>query len=336
MNSYFHFNNLFTDFTISSESCGITYDSDDYGGKRGSLPFLLKEYEREIEYFKTRTGKDRSFSTLKKHESVLKHLEDFGIRYRGKKDISFSELDENFISDFCNYLMDECKLSRSTAWVYHIPLKRLTAVAFSRGIIKNNPFALFHLAPDVKARSFLTESELQQMMNVSLKGKVPNLARDLFVFSCWTGLSYVDIKNLTREQLVEHKGDLWIVSKRQKTNKPFQIKLLEPAREILTKYEKKRRRCKDPHIFKTGCYDYLNDKLKDVVRACGIDKKISFHCARHTFATMALNNGMSLESVSQILGHSSIKTTQLYARITISKLENDFSVFHENIKDAFF
>lgn len=332
MNHYFSNNCLFTDFTISNTNCGVACKSAICQSKGQDSAYLLEEYDKEIAGFRTRTGKDRSLSTLKKHESVRKHLEAFILKTTGQTDISFSNLDEDFISGFCRYIMEDCSLSRSTAWVYQIPLKHLAAVALSRGLIKSNPFAMFHLAPKVKERSFLTENELRQMMNIRLEGRVKNLARDLFVLSCWTGLSFIDMKNLTKDRLVEHKDELWIVSRRKKTNKPFQTKILEPAAAILEKYGKK---SKSPYFFKIGCYNYLNTKIKEIAKECGITKNLSFHCARHTFATIAINNGMSIESVSQILGHSSIKTTQIYAKITVSKLDSDFTIFKDNVK-AFF
>lgn len=332
MNHYFSNNCLFTDFTISNTNCGVACKSAICSSGDQDKAYLLEEYDKEIAYFQTRTGKDRSLSTLKKHESVRKHLEAFIFKTTGQRDISFSNLDENFIQGFCKYIMDDCSLSRSTAWVYQIPLKHLAAVALSRGLIKSNPFAMFHLTPNVKERSFLTENELRRMMNISLKGRVKNLARDLFVLSCWTGLSFVDMKNLKKDSLVEHKNELWIISRRKKTNKPFQTKILEPAAAILEKYRKKSR---SPYFFKIGCYNYLNVKIKEIAKECGISKNLSFHCARHTFATIAINNGMSIESVSQILGHSSIKTTQIYAKITVSRLDSDFTIFKDNVK-AFF
>jgi site-specific recombinase XerD len=332
MNHYFSNNCLYTDFTISNTNCGVAYQSTVCDERKQNYTSLLASYSQEIEYFRARIGKDRSSSTLKKHESVRKHLSDFIFWKTGEKDIGFEDIGEDFISSFCNYLMEECGLSRSTAWVYQIPLKHLVSAAFNRGVIQRNPFAMFHLSPDVKERSFLSESELRKMMDISLTGKVKNLARDLFVLSCWTGLSFVDMKNLTKDSLVERKDEVWIISQRQKTKKPFQIKLLEPASAILKRYARK---SKSKYFFKTGCYNYLNVKLKEIAEECGIKKKLSFHCARHTFATMAINNGMSIESVSQILGHSSIKTTQIYTRITVSKLDNDFTVFNDNVK-AFF
>lgn len=334
MNQYFSNNCLYTDFSISDKNYGISYKSAVCCHQPHTGSYLLEEYDKEIEYFRQRVGKDRSVSTLKKHETVRKHLSDFLSKVYGKQDIPFSDLTEDFIKDFCSYLMEGCGLSQSSAWIYQIPLKHLVSTAFSRGQIASNPFAMFHLSPNVKERSFLYEDELRKMMEVSLKGKALNLARDLFVFSCWTGLCFADIRKLTKNNLVEYKGDLWITSQRKKTKKPFQIKVLRPAADILRKYG--RRKSSNTPVFRTGCYNYLNVKLKEVARECGIAKHISFHCARHTFATMALNNGMSLESVSQILGHSSIKTTQIYAKITLTRLDKDFSVFKDNVKDAFF
>lgn len=333
MNHYFKNNCLYTDFTISNDNVGVIYESADRAPSSDES-LLLRMYDKEIEQLKRRVGKDRSLSTLKKHESVRKHLQGFILWKTSEKDIPLSEIGEDFFVDFCAYLMEECHLSQSTAWIYSIPLKHLINTAFSRGIISRNPFVSHHVSPQVKERAFLSEQELKVVMETSLKGKLLNLARDLFVFSCWTGLSFIDIKNLERNSLVEHKGELWILSRRKKTNKPFQIKVLEPAREILKKYIK--RKYKKGKVFRIGYSNYLNIKLKELMKVCGISKNISFHCARHTFATMALNNGMSLESVSQILGHSSIKTTQIYAKITLKKLDKDFSVFNDNVKDAFF
>lgn len=334
MNHYFSNNCLYTDFSISDKNYGISYNSAVCGHQPHTTSYLLEEYDKEIEYFRQRVGKDRSTSTLKKHETVRKHLSDFIFAIYGRRDISFSDLTEDFIKDFVSYLMNDCSLSQSSAWIYQIPLKHLVSTAFSRGLIGSNPFTMFHLSPDVKQRAFLTEDELRTMMEVSLRGKTLNLARDLFVFSCWTGLSFVDIKGLTKKSLVEHKGELWITSQRKKTKKPFQIKVMQPAAAILKKYG--RRKSGNTPVFRIGCYNYLNVKLKEIASLCSINKNISFHCARHTFATMALNNGMSLESVSQILGHSSIKTTQIYAKITLARLDKDFSVFKDNVKDAFF
>ena len=334
MNHYFNNNCLYTDFTISDENIGIPYKSADCAKPSRPVPGLLEEYDREINYFESRVGKDRSLSTLKKHQSVRAHLSDFIFSVSGKKDISFADLTEDFIKGFCQYLTEERGLSNSTAWVYQIPLKRLVSSAFSKGLISSNPFAMFHYSPHVKERAYLTEGELKGMMEMPLEDKILKKVRDLFVFSCWTGLSYVDITALTKKSLVEYKGSLWITSQRKKTNKPFQIKVMDPAAAILVRYG--RRKAQGTPIFRIGSYNYINYKLKEVVRLCGIKKNISFHCARHTFATMALNNGMSLESISQILGHSSIKTTQIYAKITMTRLDKDFSVFKDNIKDAFF
>ena len=125
--------------------------------------YLLEEYDRQIEYFRNRVGKDRSESTLKKHQTVRQHLADFIFKTSGRSDIEFSELSEDFIKNFCLYLTNDLGLRTSTAWIYQIPLKHLVNKAFSQGIITSNPFMMFHLSPNVRERSFLTEEELKKV-----------------------------------------------------------------------------------------------------------------------------------------------------------------------------
>ncbi len=333
MNHYFSNNPLYTDFSISNKDYGVSSKSTVCRETEKLDSYLLAQYDRQIEYFKSRVGKDRSFSTLKKHQIVRQHLADFIFRTYGVEDIEFSELTEDFIKEFCLYLTRDCRLRTSTAWIYQIPLKHLASRAFSQGVISRNPFTMFHLSPEVRDRSFLTEGELKNLMDLPLKNKMLDKVRDLFVFSCFTGLSFADLKTMTKKALTEHNGCQWIISRRKKTGKPFQIKILEPAHHILEKYG--RNKSPNTPVFGRISHNYLNIKIKQLMAMCGINKLISFHCARHTFATMALNNGMSLESVGQILGHSSIRTTQIYAKITIAKLDKDFSVLDNNISDIF-
>lgn len=162
----------------------------------------------------------------------------------------------------------------------------------------------------------------------------PNFAfaRDLFVFGCWTGISFIDIKNLTTENIVEMNGSLWITSKRQKTNVPFQIKLMEVPLRIIKRYEAFR---KDNHLFNIGSLSVINKRLKSIAKKCGIEKNLSFHQSRHTMAVFALNNGMPIESVSKILGHTNITTTQLYAKVTSTKLDHDISAFEDKVSARF-
>lgn len=146
---------------------------------------------------------------------------------------------------------------------------------------------------------------------------------------CWTGISFVDIKNLTEDNVAIISGSPWIVSQRQKTGVPFKIKLIDAAIQIIERYKPLR---KDMHLFNIGSLDMVNKRIKKVAKMCGIKKRISFHVSRHSFAVLALNYGMPIESVSKILGHTDIATTQIYAKVTSTKLEHDISAFESRIK----
>ena len=144
--------------------------------------------------------------------------------------------------------------------------------------------------------------------------------RDLFVFSCFTGLAYIDVANLKDSNIVVINGHKWIMTKRQKTGIPTNVILLDIAETILKKYEGK---CKDNAVLPVISNQKMNAYLKEIADLCGIKKQLTFHMARHTFATMSLSKGVPIESVSKMLGHTNIKTTQIYARITNKKIEHD-------------
>ena len=147
----------------------------------------------------------------------------------------------------------------------------------------------------------------------------PKLAyiRDLFVFASFTALSFVDIKELTNDRIVEVNGEKWIISKRHKTGVPFQVKLLDIPLQIIERYRPFQ---ENNFVFPNLNYWSICKPLKKMIRECGVNKDISFHCSRHGFATLTLCKGMPIESVSRILGHTNIETTQIYAKITVEKL----------------
>ena len=230
-----------------------------------------------------------------------------------------NELTEDFIRDYCLYLRNEVGLAQSSVWIYSIPLKHIVTTAHYNGKIARNPFAQYKVDPDHKERGFLTEEELQAFTTVELNNSNLELARDLFVFGCWTGISFIDIKNLTTENITMLGGSPWIVSKRQKTGVQFQIKLMDIPMQIIN----------------IGSHDVINRRIKEVAKICGIEKRTSFHLSRHTFAVLALNYGMPIESVSKILGHTNITTTQIYAKVTNTKLEHDISMFESRVSERF-
>ena len=220
-------------------------------------------------------------------------------------------------------------LAQSSIWIYSIPLKHIVTAAHYNGKIPRNPFAMYHVDPDHKEREFLTLDELTAMTDIKLEDPNMAFARDLFIFGCWTGISFIDIKNLTEDNISMVNSAPWIVSKRQKTGVPFQIKLMDIPMQIVERYKSFR---KGNHLFNIGNLDGINKRIKKVAVMCGIKKRVSFHVSRHSWAVLALEYGMPIESVSKILGHTNITTTQIYAKVTSTKLDHDIAVFESRIK----
>lgn len=303
-----------------------------YQGIGTEYETLLRAFDKENEAFAKRVGKDRSLSTFQKYLTVRKYLAEFIKVHYKRTDIAMNELTEDFIRDYCLYLRNEVGLAQSSVWIYSIPLKHIVTTAHYNGKIARNPFAQYKVAPDHKERGFLTEDELQAFTTIELNNPDLELARDLFVFGCWTGISFIDIKNLTTENITMLGGSPWIVSKRQKTGVPFQIKLMDIPMQIIKRYEPYRI---SNNLFNIGSHDTINKRIKEVAKMCGIEKRTSFHLSRHTFAVLALNYGMPIESVSKILGHTNITTTQIYAKVTNTKLEHDISMFESRVCERF-
>lgn len=300
-----------------------------YQGIGNEYATLLSAFDKHNADFSRRVGKDRSKGTYQKYCIVRNHLANFISSYYKRKDIAMKELTEDFIRQFDIYLRTELSLSPSAVWMYTVPLKMIVTRAHCDGHLHRNPFAQYHASPSVKERQFLTEEELQKLMNHPFAMMSFTQIRDMFVFGCLTGISYIDIKNLTTDNLENINGSWWIVAKRKKTNIPFRVMLLDSALKIIERYEPFRN---GNRLFHLHANTYMNRALKVIAKECGIDKPLSFHCSRHTFSTLALSKGMPIESVSKILGHTKITTTQIYAKITTEKLENDISAFGEKLE----
>ena len=166
-------------------------------------------------------------------------------------------------------------------------------------------------------------------MNRDFSMKRLEVVREIFIFSGLTGLAYIDVHNLTKENLVELDGKMWIMTKRQKTDVPSNILLLDIPYSIILRYEGKD---KNGRLLPILSNQKMNSYLKEIADLCGIEKNLSYHLARHTFATLALSKGVPVESVSKMLGHTNIKTTQIYARITNKKIEHDMLALSEKLK----
>lgn len=249
-----------------------------------------------------------------------------------RNDMSMLELTPDFIKEFSVFLTTEQGLKNASVWLACMWVKTVVSRAHYNGLIPRNPFAQFRITPNVKEREYLMEGEIRQLIEHEFSDATLAFTRDLFVFACFTALSFADIRELTTDEIMDVNGEKWIISKRHKTGVPFQVKLLDIPLQIIGKYRPFQ---KDNSVFGEINYWNVCKKLKKVISECGINKQISFHCSRHTFGTLALSKGMPIESVSRVLGHTNIKTTQIYAKITTQKLGNDLTAFGNQLNQTF-
>ncbi|WP_418796706.1 tyrosine-type recombinase/integrase [Phocaeicola plebeius] len=303
-----------------------------YQGIGGEYETLLKAFDRENEVFKKRVGKDRKMATYQSRVVARNYVAAFIKSFYRRSDMSMLELTPDFIKEFAVYLSTEAGLRNGTIWEKCMWLKGVVMRAHFNGLIPRNPFAQFHISPNIKEREFLTEDELKAVMTHEFTDPKLAYIRDLFVFASFTALSFVDIKELTTDRIVEVNGEKWIVSKRHKTGVPYQVKLLDIPLQIIERYRPFQ---EDNLVFPNLNYWSICKPLKKMIRECGVNKSISFHCSRHGFATLALCKGMPIESVSRVLGHTNIKTTQIYAKITTQKLDNDLTAFGNQLSKSF-
>lgn len=281
---------------------------------------LLQAFDDDNKRFFVRVGKDRSKHSynimVRAREYVAEYLQSWMLC----QDIPLEELSLDFIQRFSVFLSVEKGLRGGTIWLNCMMLKGVVQRAHRRGLIKVSPFAEFHIAKNIREREFCDVEEILHLFEHNFSHPMEKYVRDVFVFSAFTGMSFVDIRQLRKSDIQEIDGHQWIISSRHKTGIPFRVRLLEQPLSIIHRYEKANKE----YIFDKLEYHAVAKRLPAVLKACNINKHITLHCARHSFAVMALNYGVPIESVSRILGHSNITTTQIYAKITTKKLDMDF------------
>lgn len=302
-----------------------------YQGIGTEYETLLRAFDKHNSDFSKRIGKDRVKETLYKHTIARNHVAEFIKYYYKRNDIGMNELTEDFLNQYCIYLRNEVGIQQSTVRLYCTPLKTIVTHAHKNGLIPRDPFANVHVSGGTKEREFLTEEEVRRLMSHKFDDPTKTLVRDIFAFGCLTGISFVDIKNLTTDNIVIINGGKWISSVRHKTGIPFRVKLMESACKIIDRYEPFRR---GKRLFNVYANAWTNVILKEIAKECSINKRLTFHMSRHSYAVMAISNGMPIESVSKVLGHTKITTTQHYAKITMEKLDEDFSMLESKLGNS--
>ena len=303
-----------------------------YQGIGSEYETLLGAFDKDNATFQKRVGTDRVKGTYMARVRARNHVAAFIKANYKRSDLSMLELTPDFIKEFAVFLSTDRGLQNGSIWTNCMWLKGVVMRAHFNGLIPRNPFAQFHISPNIKEREYLTEEELKTLMTHEFADAKLSYIRDIFVFASFTALSFVDVKELTTDDIVEVKGEKWILSKRHKTKVPFQVKLLDIPLQIIKRYEEFQT---DKSVFPNLNYWSICKPLKKMIKECGITKDISFHCARHGFATLAISKGMPIESVSRVLGHTNIVTTQLYAKITTQKIDHDLTMFGDKLNQSF-
>ncbi len=303
--------------TITPQKVRELYRGKDHHHREGIVHFF-RTHNAE---FGKMVGVNRSLSTYYKYRCVCAHLETFVRMHYGCPDVPFERLDREFLSGFHNYIANQSPHKTNTVWIYLIALKHILSLAFSRGLIDRNLFSNYKLHSEFRPREYLTMQELMRMVALDLDDTGLELVRDAYLFSCFTGLSYVDIKSLTMCHIKKTGKQIWIHTTRKKTGAAVQVRLFELPGTLLMKHMPD---SQTAPIFPLPTNGWCNACLEKIARKTDIERHITFHTARHTFATtVTLSQGMPIETISKLLGHRDIRTTQIYAAVTHDQLSRE-------------
>ena len=305
---------------------------DAYQGQMQEEGFLLKNFEAYLEQIQERIGVDRALKTFKLRSYQLSVLREYVQKRYKLKEITLSQLDKAFIEGFEYYLSIDRGLKPSTIASTLSTLQSIVLQAVRRGYLDLNPFMGYSYdRPKGEPRS-ITRAELQALIALEIAWENYRIVRDLFVFSCFTGLAISDVRNLREEQVVIEEGKLWIKGRRQKTKTPYRVQVLPPAFTMIERYRGKRA----GFVFDVPTEDVILNGMHYLRKQLQMDRPLTFHMARHTFASLiTLSSGVPLETVSQMLGHSDLRTTQIYAQVSSERIRQDMQRVQARIQDTF-
>ena len=292
---------------------------------------IFQEHNYKVEAL---VGKDFAPGTLERYKTSLKHTQEF-LNWKYKvSDIDITKIDHVFIMDYDFWLRSVRKCANNTAVKYIKNFKKIIRLCMANGWLSKDPFLGYKAKLKVVERPYLTKDEIQAIYEKEFASDRLNQVRDFFIFSCFTGLSYSDMKGLRNSNIQDFfDGNQWIIIRRKKTATSSNVMLLDIPKMIIEKYAGF---SKDGKVFPVPSNTVCNDSLKRISQLidCLKEKKVTFHLARHTFATLFLSEGVPLESLSKMLGHRNIQTTQIYAKMTIEKVGMDMAIFAESMRET--
>lgn len=287
-----------------------------------------------INYHKEKMNNVLKYGTMKNYTTTENYLKHFLKDQYYTSDVYLKQIDYQFTLGFESYLRSLPSLQNNGVMKHMERFKKLIRLAKDLDWIEKNPTIRFKLRFDKVDMVYLNKSELEKIKNEVFEKAVLNINRDIFVFACYTGLAYSDVKALKKSHLqIGIDGNKWIYTRRSKTNTAVRIPILKEAQQILDDYSKYIGIEGTEKLLPVYSNQKTNQYLKEIAKKVKIRKKLSFHTARHTFATtITLSNGVPIETVSKLLGHHKISTTQIYARVIDLKISKDINDLRIKIK----
>jgi site-specific recombinase XerD len=293
---------------------------------------IFQDHNNKVE---TLVGQEFAPGTLERYKTSLKHTIEFLQWKYSVSDIDIKDIDHSFITEYEFFLRSVRKCANNTAVKYIKNFKKIVKICISNGWLDKDPFANYKSKIREVERDYLTQEEVQDIYSKEFATERLNLVKDIFVFSCFTGLAYIDVKNLTISNIsMGIDGGKWIFTHRQKTETASRIPLLPIPEELILKYADHPQCINEDKLLPVLSNQKMNSYLKEIADVCGIKKDLTFHIARHTFATtVTLTNGVPIESVSKMLGHKSLRTTQHYAKILDKKVSDDMDILRKKLSN---
>ncbi|WP_203256877.1 site-specific integrase [Hyunsoonleella ulvae] len=302
-----------------------------YLGKDRVNKMLIEIFQEHNSKVNSLVGKDFAHGTAERYRTAKRHVQEYIQKEYNADDIPVKDVNHKFITGFEYYLKTTRKCSHNTAIKYITNFKKIIRIAYANDWISKDPFFNWKAKLKTVDREFLSKEEIQAMVGKEFSIPRLELVKDIFIFSCFTGLAYADVKKLSKDDIVIGiDGKSWIKTKRSKTDTRSNIPILEIPKEIIRKYAEHLDVIDSDNLLPVLSNQKMNSYLKEIADSCGITKNLTFHLARHTFATtVTLTNGVPIESVSKMLGHKSLKTTQHYAKILDKKVSDDMATLRE-------
>ncbi len=305
-----------------------------YLGKEGKEHMVLEIFQEHNDEIESLIGKGFTKGTLQRYKAAKKHVSDYIDHAYRRNDIPVRKVDHKFITGLEYYLKSKKNCDHNTVVKYIVNFKKIVRIAYANQWISRDPFFHWKATWKTKEKQYLTQIELDALRNKRSFMPRLELVRDIFLFCCYTGLAYSDVKELKSEDIVIGiNGDRWIKMARKKTKTLSSIPILPPAEIIIEKYGEHPYVVDGKGVLPVLTNQKSNAYLKEIADVCGINKNLTTHLARHTFATtVTLSNGISIASVSKMLGHRSLRTTQIYAKVLDGRIAQEMEGLKEKMK----